>query len=367
MTIHHSRRPSRTLSLAALLAALVLSLPSVAVGQSLPPEVTTAASITPDQAKKVQEFVAAQVGRLKGTDAAAREAARDALMSPLDGQGVTLAFRLEYAKAITPELERLASASEDHTAFNALRVAGKLGTPRGVDILRTALNDKRPAVRAGAARSLRETIRAAVSAAQTPINQNKLEEAVESLGKALNAEADPIVAKAMVTALDAPRSGVPSGPAGALHAKAMERLAEALSARLKAAPNGDAAAMWAEATVAGVDAVRRTFIDPQRSSFTTQAGLKKQSATLCGHAIAMVKARMFAGVKPDATEAAALRSIANASETTLLLIEGADRTQRLAAAMDAGDPGAFGAAADEWLKRLEGPPFGLDGKQFKKN
>lgn len=369
MTMPNPRRNRRLSASRAAAGAVMLCLAwAVCPGpgawaQTLPPEVVTASSISPEQARRIQEMVSAQMARLRGSEAGAREAARDALIAPLDVQGITLAFRLEFAKAAAPELERLAGSADDHTSFNALRVAGKLGTPRGVDILRGALGDKRAAVRAGAARSLREAVRAAVTAAQTPINQSKLEDAVESLAAALGAETDPIVAKALVTALDAPRAGAPNGAAGALHARAMERLSASLSARLMSA--GGSSAAWADATVAGVDAVRRTFLDPQRSSFAAQATLKKQSATLCGHAIVMVR-DVIKDAKPDSPESVPLRSIANAAEITLLLIEGADRPQRLASAVESGDAAAIAAAADDWLKRLERPPFGLDGKQFKR-
>lgn len=357
------------LSGAALLAAASAWVP-VASAQSLPPDVLAASSLTADQTRRVQEFASAGLAALKGDDAAARERARDELMAPLDTAGVSLGFRLAYASYLTSELGRIAAGKDDHAAFNALRVAGKLGTPQGLDILRDALSDKRSPLRAGAARSIRETIRAAMSAAQSPIGQSKLEDMVGRLSAALATEGDPIVAKGMVLALDAPRAGASTGPQGALHAMAMERLSEALATRLRTLGAEADSTGWTEAALAGVDSVRRTFLDPQRLEFTRQAGLKKQSATLCGQALALVKSRVSAGMRSDDTDASMVGSVTNAAEITLLLVEGGQRTQTLgaalAASLESGNGGAFAAAVDEWLARLGKPPFGLDGAQFKR-
>jgi len=354
---------------AVLVAAASMWVPS-ASAQSLPPEVATASSLSSDQTRRVQEFASAGLAGLKGDEAAARERARDELMAPLDTPGVSLAFRLAYASYLTSELGRIATSADDHAAFNALRVAGKLGTAQGMDILRDALSDKRSPVRAGAARSIRETIRAAMSASQSPLGQSKLEDVVARLAATLANESDPIVAKGIVLALDAPRAGASTGAQGALHAMAMEKLSESLATRLKTlAPDAEATG-WTEAALAGVDSVRRTFLDPQRFEFTRQAGLKKQAATLSGQSLVLAKSRVSAGMRSDDADASMIGSVTNAAEITLLLVEGGQRTQTLGAALTAslesGNGGAFASAVDEWIARLGKPPFGLDPAQFRR-
>jgi hypothetical protein len=358
----------------ALVLAAWLGVSACSVGafaQSLPPEVVTASQLTEQQKEQISAFASATLGKLKGTDPAAREDAREALIGPLEAPGVTVAFRIALATpALTKELGTIAASSDDHTAFNALRVAGKLGTPAGVDIVVKGLADKRPAVRAGAGRTMRETIRSVVTAAQSPINKSKLENAVDSLAAALATESDPIVAKGLVLALDAPRTGAPAA-FGELHARAMEKMAEALAGRLKSVPAGAEGAGWSDAALSGVDAVKGTFIDVSRASFTSAAGLKKQAATLCGQAMGWVRARVAGGAKADGADAKQLVGIASVAESTLILMDGRNIPQTLGAAvttsLEAGSPSAINAATDEWFGRLGQAPFSLDAKQFRKN
>jgi hypothetical protein len=342
-----------------------------AFAQSLPSEAVTASQLSEQQKEQINAFASATLGKLKGANPADREAARDALIEPLEASGVTLAFRLALATpALTKELGAIAASPDDHMAFNALRVAGKLGTPQGVDIVRNGLADKRPAVRAGAARTMRETIRSAVTAAQSPINKSKLENAVDSLAAALEKESDPIVAKGLVLALDAPRAGA-TAAFGELHARAMEKMAEALAGRLKSVSAGADGAGWSDAALSGVDAVKGTFIDVSRAQFAGAAGLKKQAATLCGQAMGWVRARVAGGAKSDAADAKQLVGIASVAESTLILMDGRNIPQTLGAAvttsLEAGSPSAVNAATDEWFGRLGAAPVSLDAKQFRKN
>lgn len=354
----------------ALAACLFMGASGMTFGQALPPDIVGAQAISADQKARIEAFTAANLAKLKGEDKGEREKARDALIDPLNAQGVALAFRLAYGQALSSELGRLVTNADDHVAFNALRVASRLGTPQGIDIIRGGLTDQRASVRAGAARSMREAIRAVVTAAQSPVNKSKLETGVDALAAALNAEQDPIVARGLILALDAPRAGTPDA-FGDLHARAMEKLGESLAARLKAAPvNGEGVAAWSEAAVSGVDSVRRTFLDPQRARFAGQAGLKKQAAILSGQALSYVSARLGAGAKSDAPDAGSLRSVTNALETTLILIDGGAIKQTLGDALstslESGDSKAFNASAQMWFERLVAPPFGLDQKSFKR-
>lgn len=353
-----------------LAACMALGAASMAFGQALPADIIGAQAIGADQKARIEAFTAANLAKLKGEDKKAREDAREELIKPLDAQGVALAFRLAYGQALSGELGKLVANADDHVAFNALRVASRLGTPQGIDIIRGGLSDQRASVRAGAARSMREAIRSVVTAAQSPVNKSKLETGVDALATALNAEKDPIVARGLIQALDAPRAGSPEA-FGDLHARAMEKLGEALAARLKAAPvSGEGSAAWSEAAVSGVDSVRRTFLDPQRAKFAGQAGLKKQAAILSGQALSYVSARLGAGAKSDAPDAGSLRSVTNALETTLILIDGGAIKQTLGDALstslESGDAKAFTSAAQMWFERLVAPPFGLDPKSFKR-
>lgn len=359
---------------AMVLASVCPAVSPRVMGQAMPVEAVTAPSLSPEQVQKLRAFTEARLARLRSTDATERETARDELLAPLDSQGVTIAFRLEYSKLIAPDLGRLASDRDDHGAFNALRLAGKLGTTQGFEIVRAALGDERPAVRIGAARAAREALKWIAGAPQSPVQPARLGELVDRLASSLASESHPVTARSLVLALDAPRAGSPSSPSAELHALALEKMADALSARIasvRAAGPGTDASPWTEAVVAGVDALRRTFIDPQRAGVTSRAGLRKASAGLCGQAIALLRARASHGLggSPDS---ASLRTVANASEAVLLLIESAERAQKLGSAftsaVESGDASGFIGAADEWIGpsgRLGKPPFSLDVSRFK--
>lgn len=352
--------------------ALLLASPLVA--QSLPPEVTSAPTLAGDAAKRIAEFASAQLARLKGTDHQEREAARDDLLAPLDGAGVSLAFRLEYSKALAAELGRIAQSTDDHAAVNALRVSGRLGTPQGVDTLRNALKDARPPVRLASARTLREAVRATLSMAQSPVSLSKLQDATDDLAKALSTEADPLVAKTMVLAIDATRAGSPTGEQGKLAGRAVERLSAAMAdraafARKSVAPSD--AAPWTDAIVTALDAVRRTFIDPQRSDETRRPELRKNAAMLAGQSVAYLKHRLAAHGANASPDAPSMKVMANAASVVLLLINGGEEKQVLPgafnASLDSGDPTEFNKAADTWLApggRLSKPPFSLEASAF---
>lgn len=366
----------RTL-LAGWVAGCLMFVSGQAIAQTLPPGVSNAPSLAPAQIKQVQEFAQANLAKLKGTSISERETARDELVGALDAAGISLSFRLAMSNALVPELLRLAPAPDDHTAVNSLRVAQSIGTPQAADVLKSGLEDKRPAVRIASARGLRESIRHAATAAQTPINQAKIEDLIEKLARALSTEASAPTAKSLVLALDAARAGAPTGPMAAVHGKGLELMADALASRAKAARGQKDPAVlaeWTDTLVTGLDALRRTYIDPQRISIAAQPGMKKAAGNLCGQSIAYLRARVSAGPVGSAPDSALLKTIANAAEAVLLLIEGGDRPQKLAGAFSAsaesGNAKSLVDAADEWIGtggRLTKPPFTLSAKDFSGN
>ncbi len=366
---------NRSLCVAALvaLASAVGSAPVRA--DALPTDIVSAPSLTSDQKRRVQDFAATAAAQLKAADWSQQEKARDEVLAALDAQGVSVSFRLELSSALAGELGAIASGKDDHASFNAVRIAGKLGTAPGVDVVRGALGDARPAVRIGAARAARELMKAIARASVSPIQASKLEDLLDQIAKVLKSEKQATVAKNLVLALDAPRAFPQGGPLGGLLAGSLEKMSEALAARIASirATGAQAdAAEWTDALVAGVDALRRTFIDPNRAGEAKQPGLRAQAATLCGQALSLVKAR--AGSEKGlagAADGAGLKTTTIASEVVLLLIEGASRSQQLdsafAKAVDGGDAGELRKGVDDWIGaggRLSKPPFGLDAKQF---
>lgn len=350
----------RALATSAVLA-LFMALGGNALGQASGPG---------SQPTDIKAFVEKELEALKGSNPVECEKARDALLERLAGPDVPVAARFEYAKLLLPELKTLAASTDDHTAVNALRIAGKLQTSGALEPISKALADQRPQVRVGAARAAKDTLRTfAIATKPTPLPAKDAESLVDKLADGLAVEKDPVAAMSMVVALDAARAGSAGGAAGALHARAMEKLGDAIAARVKLVRaqklSDDDASAWNGVVASAIEAIRRTIIDTNRGALNDKPELRKAAARANGQAVAYCRDRIAASTK----NAGALKPLVGAADQVLNLLAGT-KSETLSAALktaEAGDAAAFGAAADKWIGAsgaLCKPPFSLDAKDF---
>jgi len=61
--------------------------------------------------------------------------ATEELLQPFKAVKVESVFRLEYAHVLLPKLEPIIAGMDTHRAINGLLIAGRLGTPKAVDLL----------------------------------------------------------------------------------------------------------------------------------------------------------------------------------------------------------------------------------------
>jgi hypothetical protein len=137
------RRLDVRLLIASLAVAAALSWAGSAVAQSpprVPPREITSSNgpFTDEQRAVVKahgEYWAARLADAKATPDAVEEA-RAKLLAPLEKlNDPTPYFRFEYAGFVVPLLEPTLKTGSLHSAINAARVLGELGSPRAVSVL----------------------------------------------------------------------------------------------------------------------------------------------------------------------------------------------------------------------------------------
>lgn len=127
-----------------MIAACLLGPVCLALAQAppLPAALVQAANLAPDQIKQIQQFAEDVLKNLSSDDGELRKQARNALIDPLKGRGVSVSFRQAYSAALMTKLAQLARDFRDGVATNALRVVGELATSEAVELLGERLSDK---------------------------------------------------------------------------------------------------------------------------------------------------------------------------------------------------------------------------------
>ncbi len=106
----------------------------------------TKATLTADDQQQIAAFAAAEAVRLNSTEASEVKAGRDRILRLVAQRGVTLDFRTKLTQALLPTLTKMVQGDDLHAA-NALRIAGELGAQSSIEMLTSALGDKRSSVR----------------------------------------------------------------------------------------------------------------------------------------------------------------------------------------------------------------------------
>jgi hypothetical protein len=338
---HRVQRPNNSvivggrwaLVLAAAAAIGLGTPPAIAAVERLPDGLNTTASLSSDQKSQVQRFVAEQFERIRTGDAVAIEEGRRSLMSAFEGAEPSIGFRLEFGRAGAADIRRLATGPDLHRAINAILVAGSCGSSETIDAITPALADRRPAIRSACATALREVI---ATSTETRVRRDQGAQAVRTIGAALAKESDPVVALALVAALEPARSTQ-------FHADASMAIGAAIGPLTKAlpGPTTDAAIRGVEAVQRGVSLMFTRLIDPAQA-----AGVNRDYLVAVvgagNHALAFAARHAQQTIddgNPDAASALGLL-VASAEQGILFgearLADRAPESSALKAAFDAG-------------------------------
>ncbi len=304
----------RLIQTVVLAIAFLVAAPAVA--QNIDPTVVQSSDLSEDQKSKIKQFVDRHKDGLSEGHAEVKRS-RSALIAPLQQDPkVSVAFRLEYARLLTPVLRPLARGDRDINAINALRLAGELATTSGIEILSDSLADKRQAVRFAAADGFAATFAAieATSPAIAPAQQAI--RAISTLKAGMDKEADPKVLEAYVLALRA-GSRVPTAKLAGVRPAAIKALAEAVSIVARKSDDAALDAIFGRA----VNTTRESLIvqginEPklERAELEAAAGM---SGDILAAVLRRVKAGELAGDTDEArrTRAAFFLIIADAEST----------------------------------------------------
>lgn len=298
----------------------------------------------------LKKLLADQAPRLRSADPAASEEGRDAILKPLKCNQVSLDFRLNMSGPAFAELSKAVTDTNDHVAFNAIRVFGELGTQQAVEAIKPALSDpKRPAVRCMAAMAMRDIIR---SAPQTSAIRD-LNALLDVVSQRLATETDVNVVENLVLALDATRG---SDDANAI---AMQKMSSALTKQIVALrdrPGEAAHDRWAKVLIRGTDGAFQPMMNAGGTALSSS--FRIEAAMLSGQALAYVRDRLVSGLAADSDEARSLSTLVNTSERALVLIDSGIRkvpaqkqvlVEKFDEALKAGSAAAFETEAAKWI------------------
>ena len=147
--MHFTRRFATLVGALAVCAALGLARPAEAQ-RALTQEIVESANLTQGDRDRIRTHVESNRSGLTGDETAIRRA-RTELVEPMISGRPSVAFRIEYSRALEPVLQPLITDSRDIVAANALQVLGELATPGSTSLLVRGLSDPRPSVRYAAA------------------------------------------------------------------------------------------------------------------------------------------------------------------------------------------------------------------------
>jgi len=301
---------------------------------SLPSDIVTASVLTDGQKDTLKQFVDSQTPALAGAPLDVKRARR-ALIEPLENNAVSVQFRLEYSRFLSPALRPLAQGDQELNAINALIIAGGLATTTGIDILADSLSDKRSSVRFAAVSGFESTFSALDRTTPAVAPPSQAVKALNTLKTAMAKETDSKVMEAYALALQA-GTKVPSSRLPGVRSEAVRILSQSMGAKAQTI------------TDASFDAAFRRAANAARNALTNQdinepaldRAVLLDAAGFAGDLLASVYRRVKAGeleAPADATDdqLAALR--AKRADFVLIAAD-AERTIQWAHNGIAGNP-----------------------------
>lgn len=300
-----------TVAIAAMLGGHAMAQPC-----QIDAAITTSMTLTDAQRQTIAACAQEHAANLTSDDAEKRKAARNALLSPLEGAGVTVAFRTEMWRALEKSLRDIAANPDDRIAVGALIIAGDLATETSTGMLTRTLTSPRPALRFQAAYGLRRTFEAAAIALPA-VQSATATSALDALRDAAVKEQDGQVLKAYVAAILA-GGNLPSGSFPTAESDAVTALCIGVSGNIKAraAKLPDQSAL--EAYHKSVRGVRDIFAQPNARMTAVSANA---AAELSGRTIALAVRTLKSNEFQPASEASRgeLVNAVAASETLIQL------------------------------------------------
>lgn len=282
-------RPA-ALILAAVLAALGGGAPARA--QDLAPEtVARTPALNPEDVRLVGEYVKGPLSDLGDTSTDRVTRARTALTKPLASPQASVAFRQEYSRQVAPRLKELLAVKDqrDVVRVNALRLAGELATPEGLDLIDSSLANESKTVRYAAAFALGRAMDS-LQLASPAVVADRVRETLNRAGQRIEAESETTVLDALVRAF-CKGGSITRDAARDVRPAALSILSRSLSARLRQAKA-------TETNSALLDSVLRA-LGTLRDELTAgggrpalAAGVKQDAGGLAGDTIAIF-ARML--------------------------------------------------------------------------
>lgn len=322
-----------------------------------------------DDQQQIGALVASAAQELGSDDASVSQRGRDRLLTPLLCPGVSVAFRLEYGKAVEPAMAPMVTAQNDRVAVNALRVLGELRTSGSIRMLGQALQSDRAVIRFGAASGFRTLL----SSSDAGFPEREIERALDAVRGALQREQDAQVADALVVALAS------TGASPDARTRAMGMMAETVAGRLKslrAGAMGDAAPVWTALAYRAVFVSRQALIeDLGRGGVNND--FARSGAVLAGQVLAMARELVSdPGARAQSSLMQDLGGAVGVAEGLAVFSHNALTQQRInetnlrgsfESAVASGNPAPFVEAVGAWIGpagRLTKAPYNAKPADF---
>ena len=198
----------------------------------LPRSTVEAISINSGQRSQIDSFIGGWSERALSDQPSDNKKALEALTKPLQGRGVSVAFRQAYGSAITPLLDSLESKNSIGATLASLRIAGDLGTPDAASRIRSSLNSDDLGVQIFAISRAGQLFRTTKShgPAMTPNDANGVIEAIRQKG--VESSVQPELLRAAVRALSVAAS-LPSNDMGDARSHAIVALGDIVGPQLR--------------------------------------------------------------------------------------------------------------------------------------
>jgi hypothetical protein len=289
----------RTGTLLALTLAAALTLAPLGVARAqndLPAATIQSTSLTDAQKQEIATFTGAGIELFKSDNWSEAKRGRDQILVPLTDADVSVAFRLEYSRLLTDTLRSASQPGQpDIRRLNALRVLGAIATAQTAAPIADQLSDPSPSIRFMATQAAAATFRA-LATTSPALPSGDAARLVAALAKLAESDKDVMVFDGAVIAL-VEATKVDQSGYGELRDAAFTRMAQSVSARLRALPTDTTDEMIVSAVLrAGIAARDGLSIARTRASDP----VSKELAGFGGDLIAYVLKRSIAGHMPTA-------------------------------------------------------------------
>ncbi len=300
--------------------------------------------------------------------------ATQALTAPFDEDTISVAFRLECSNAIAQTLDKLIADDDSRVAFVAASLAGKIATTRTARVLKTALEDSRPAVRYAAAVGYRDLLEPVFADEPLAIGANQIPAIFNIIEQAIETEEDPHVAGGLITTFSAAAAANNINAADQA-LTALARATAKLAARLRANPPIDNTQSWDRALYRAIKLAYDVSLQQQIDRGEISNEFARQSAIAAALTLAYVQQRIESADLADTESTSALVSLADVAERALVMVNEQINTGAPIAstskakdaarkAIDNDDPFIFSDAIDDYMTIIKRSPYSVPADQL---